>query len=161
MNAKRTDLSPMREAALLRHAPFLRYYLARGLGSFAYQMAAVAVGWQIYALTHSAFLLGMVGLAQFIPAAGLVFFAGHVSDRYSRKHVVMVCQIFEAMASLLLALSAFGHWESVGVIFAAVVVIAAARSFENPAMSALLNAVLPEGAFQLSLIHISEPTRPY
>mgnify|MGYP002721043892 CR=1 FL=1 len=148
MNAKRTDLSPMREAALLRHAPFLRYYLARGLGSFAYQMAAVAVGWQIYALTHSAFLLGMVGLAQFIPAAGLVFFAGHVSDRYSRKHVVMVCQIFEAMASLLLALSAFGHWESVGVIFAAVVVIAAARSFENPAMSALLNAVLPEGAFQ-------------
>lgn len=135
-------------ATLLRHIPFLRYFLARGTASFAYQMAAVAVGWQIYALSHSAFLLGMVGLVQFLPAAGLVFFAGHVADRYPRKNVVTVCQLVEASASAVLALASFEHWESVPVIFSAVMVMSAARAFENPAMGALLPAVVPEGMFQ-------------
>ncbi len=135
-------------AALLRHIPFLRYFLARGLASFAYQMAAVAIGWQIYALSHSAFLLGMVGLVQFLPAAGLVFFAGHAADRYPRKNVVMVCQLVEGAAAAVLALASFNHWESIPVIFTVVVVISAARAFENPSMSALLPAVVPDGMLQ-------------
>lgn len=133
---------------LLRHPPFLRYFLARGLASFAFQIAAVAVGWQIYALSHSVFLLGMVGLAQFLPSAGLVFFAGHVADRYPRKYVVMACQLTEAAAALVLAWASFAHSASIALIFAAVMLISAARAFENPAMSALLNAVVPEGMFQ-------------
>ncbi|GAN80295.1 major facilitator superfamily transporter [Acidocella aminolytica 101 = DSM 11237] len=118
------------------------------MASFAYQMAAVAVGWQIYALAHSAFLLGMVGLVQFLPSAGLVFFAGHVADRYPRKYVVTVCQLVESTTALVLALASFGHWASVPVIFSAVMVMSAARAFENPAMGALLPAVAPEGMLQ-------------
>lgn len=133
---------------LLRHIPFLRYFLARGMASFAFQMAAVAVGWQVYALSHSALLLGMVGLAQFLPAAGLVFFAGHVADRYQRRYVVRLCQLVEAAAAAMLALASFAHWQSLPVIFSAVMVMSAARAFENPAMSALLPAVVPEGMFQ-------------
>ncbi|WP_264798184.1 MFS transporter, partial [Acidocella aminolytica] len=135
-------------STLLRHLSFLRFFLARGMASFAYQMAAVAVGWQIYALAHSAFLLGMVGLVQFLPSAGLVFFAGHVADRYPRKYVVTVCQLVESTTALVLALASFGHWASVPVIFSAVMVMSAARAFENPAMGALLPAVAPEGMLQ-------------
>jgi hypothetical protein len=39
---------------LFSHQPFLLYFWARGLSEFSYQVAAVAVGWQVYALTHSA-----------------------------------------------------------------------------------------------------------
>ena len=52
---------------LLRHPPYIYYMVSRSFSRFASQIAAVAVGWQIYDLTGSAFQLGMVGLAQFAP----------------------------------------------------------------------------------------------
>jgi hypothetical protein len=50
---------------------FRRYLAARGAAIVAYQMVAVAVGWQIYSITHSALDLGLVGLVQFIPSLQL------------------------------------------------------------------------------------------
>jgi len=48
--------------ALFRHQPFLFYFVARVFSEFSFLIGAVAVGWQVYALTDSAFALGMVGL---------------------------------------------------------------------------------------------------
>ena len=59
-------------AGLLRHRPFLLYFWARGFSEFSHTIAAVAIGWQIYALTDSAFDLGMVGLAQFVDRKSVV-----------------------------------------------------------------------------------------
>jgi MFS family permease len=84
---------------LLRHRPFLHYFASRSLSEFAYQIAAVAVGWQIYALTHSALDLGLAGLVQFAPSALLMFPAGHAADRYARNRVVLVCSMLEALAA--------------------------------------------------------------
>ena len=67
-------------ASLFASRPFLLYLGARSFSEFSYQIATVAVGWQIYELTGSAFDLGMVGLVQFIPSALLVFAAGHAAD---------------------------------------------------------------------------------
>ncbi len=64
--------SPAASPTLLGHRPFLLYFLARGFSEFSYQITAVAVGWQVYALTSSAFDLGIVGLVQFLPTAALV-----------------------------------------------------------------------------------------
>ena len=65
-------------------------------------MATVALGWQVYAMTGSAFQLGLIGLAQFLPVALLVFVAGHAADRYDRQRVVQVCQIVQALAAAFL-----------------------------------------------------------
>ena len=83
----------------------------------------MAVGWQVYALTNSAFALGMVGLVQFIPSALLVFVAGHAADRYDRKRVVQFCQIVEGLAAAFLAWGNFAGWLKVPEIFAAMAVI--------------------------------------
>jgi MFS family permease len=88
--------SPLGARALFRHRPFLFYFVARIFSEFSFLIGAVAVGWQIYALTDSAFALGMVGLVQFIPTALLVFIAGHIADRYDRRRVVQICQIVDA-----------------------------------------------------------------
>jgi len=61
------------------------------------------VGWQVYALTKSAFDLGMVGLAQFIPTVVLTFAAGRADDRYERRRVAQFCQIAEALSPVFLA----------------------------------------------------------
>jgi MFS family permease len=133
---------------LFRHPPFLLYFCARGFSEFSYQIGAVAVGWQIFALTDSAFDLGMVGLVQFVPTAALVFVAGHTADRYQRKRVVQVCQIGAALTAAFLAWGSFGGWLNVPEIFAAVAVFGVATAFESPAAAALLPGVAPDGMLQ-------------
>jgi MFS family permease len=134
--------------ALLAHRPFFLFFWARTFSEFAYQMAAVAVGWQVYALTHSAFALGMVGLAQFLPSACLVFVAGHAADRYERKRVVQICQLVQGVAAAFLACGSIAGWLNVAEIFAVVAVFGAATAFESPAGAALLPAVVPQGSLQ-------------
>ena len=98
---------PVSAGELLKHRPFLFFLLSRSLSRFSSQIAAVAIGWQIYDLTGSAFDLGMVGLVQFLPTALLVFVAGHAADRFERKRVVQLCQLAEAATALYLAGSTY------------------------------------------------------
>jgi MFS family permease len=135
-------------APLLRHRQLLLLVVSRSFSEFSYQIATVAVGWQVYQLTGSAFDLGMVGLAQFLPNALLVFIAGHAADRYDRRRVAQICQFAQALASIYLAARSLTASPSVIEIFLALVVFGAATAFESPAVSALLPAVAPEGQLQ-------------
>jgi MFS family permease len=135
-------------ATLLGHRPFLFYIGARSFSEFSQQIATVAVGWQIYELTGSAFDLGMVGLVQFIPSALLVFAAGHTADRYDRKRVAQICQFAEAVTAVFLAWGTFAGWLTVPEIFTALAVLGVTSAFEVPASSALLPGVVPEGMLQ-------------
>ena len=73
------------------------------------QMLAVAVEWEIYRRTHSATALGLVGFVFAIPIVGFSLPAGHLADRISRKHIILVSQILSAIASALLALVSWQH----------------------------------------------------
>src|SRR5689334_19998450 len=139
---------PVGARELLRHGPFLFFLLSRSLSRFASQIAAVAIGWQIYDITGSAFDLGMVGLVQFLPTALLVFVAGHAADRFERKRVVQLCQIAEAATALFLAVSTFAGWLTEVQIFIATFVIGIAGAFESPATAALLPLIAPQGSLQ-------------
>ena len=144
-------MSPVASARSIRlfaHRPFLLYFWARGFSAFSYQIATVAVGWQLYAMTHSAFALGMVGLVQFIPSALLVFVAGHAADRYDRQRVVQVCQMVEGLAAAFLVWGNIADWLDAPEIFAAIMLVGTAKAFENPAVAALLPGVVPEGMLQ-------------
>jgi MFS family permease len=68
-------------------------------------MVGVAVGWRIYALTHTTFALGMVGLVQFLPMPLLVLLVGHVADRFDRKTIISICQIIEGLTLASLAVA--------------------------------------------------------
>jgi MFS family permease len=143
-----SSASPARSRALFGHRPFLFYFWARGLSEFSYQIAVVAVGWQVYALTSSAFDLGLVGLVQFIPTAVLVFAAGHAVDRYDRRRVAQMCQMAEGLTAAFLAWGSFAGWLTVPEIFSAVAVFGTATAFESPAAAALLPGVTPDGMVQ-------------
>jgi len=148
MNPGNESVTPFRTRELLGHRPFLLFLSGRAFSSFAYQIGAVAIGWQVYALTGSVLALGLIGLVQFLPSAGLTFFAGHAADRFDRRHVAQACQLTEGAVALFLAWGSLAGWLNVAEIYAAVVVMSAARSFENPAVGALLPAVVPAGLLQ-------------
>ncbi|MFD1560684.1 MFS transporter [Paraburkholderia silviterrae] len=128
---------------LARNRGFQRFWGARVLASMSFQMLAVAMGWHVYALTKSAFALGLVGLSQFLPMFLLTLVVGHVADRYDRRRIAAVCQGIECAAALTFACGTFGGWLSAPVIYALAACVGAARAFESPAMSSLLPAVVP------------------
>src|SRR5450631_195312 len=94
----------------MNRGAFRWFLVARCASVVAYQMVAVAVGWQVYELTLRALDLGLVGLVQFIPSMILVLFVGHAADRYDRRKLVSLAQITEAAAILILCMATFGHW---------------------------------------------------
>src|SRR5271168_3597383 len=113
-------------ASLFASRPFLLYLGARSFSEFSYQIATVAIGWQIYELTGSAFDLGMVGLVQFLPTALFLFVVGNAADRYERKRVMQLCQLAEALTALYLAWGAYSGWLTVVEIFVASAVLGTA-----------------------------------
>src|ERR1700735_5198120 len=118
-----STILPAGSSALLHRRPFLLFLLSRSLSRFSSQIGAVAIGWQIYDLTGSAFDLGIVGLVQFLPTALLVFVAGQAADRFERKRVVQVCQIVEALTALFLGWGSFAGWLTELHIFIAAFVL--------------------------------------
>lgn len=143
-----TSVTSARTGTLLRQSAFIFFLLSRSLSRFSSQIAGVAIGWQVYELTGSAFDLGMVGLIQFMPTALLLFAAGHAADRFQRKHLVALCQLAEAATAVFLAWSTFAGWLNEVQIFVAAFVLGIAGAFESPALSALLPEITPQGSLQ-------------
>ena len=139
--------SPDRPHSIFGHGAFRLFWSARVLSTMAFQLQGVAVGWQIYALTHSTLALGLVGLVQFLPMLALTLLVGHVADRYDRRRIATICQLVGGSATSLLAIGSFGGWLTPPLIFAAVAVIGAGRAFEMPTMQALLPSLVPTALF--------------
>ena len=141
-------MMPVGAGALLKHQPFLLFLLSRNFSRFASLIGIVAMGWQLYDLTGSAFALGMVGLVGFLPTGLLVFVAGHVADRYERKRILQVCQLAAALTILFLAWGAYAGWLTAIHIFIVTLVLGTTAAFENPATAALLPLIVPQGSLQ-------------
>jgi len=129
--------------ALARHSSFVAYWFVRTATNGAYMMQAVAVGWQIYELTGSAFDLGLVGLVQFFPVVVLGIVVGHIADRYDRRRVLVATQVvMMTSATLLSFLTATGR-ESVLVIYALAGISAGALAFDSPARHSFVPRLVP------------------
>jgi len=155
-------MSPQPDSPL-RHRAFVQFWCARVASGFGFQMLSVAVGWQIYAITGRAFDLGLIGLVQFIPSVLLALPAGHVADQYERRRVVLIGQVVEWTAIVLLAVLTLTHRIHEAGILALVFAIGVAKAFESPSMQSLLPALVPPAilpravavsgsAFQMAMI---------
>lgn len=132
---------------LSKNTPFKLFWVVRLFSGIAFQMIAVAVGWQIYAITGNVFYLGIVGLVQFLPMFLLTLAVGHAADRYNRKLIICFCQIIQAAGVLFLAAGSFSGWLTKESILITVAAIGAARAFEGPTMSAIMPGLVSEKQF--------------
>jgi MFS family permease len=120
-----------------------RYLAARFLGVMGNNIIAVALGWQIYDLTGSAWYLGLVGLVQFIPALLLTVPAGLLVDSVDRRVVFAISLALQFAASAVLAWGSHAGWAGPQAILAVCVLIGVARSLQLPAQQALIPALVP------------------
>src|SRR4051812_25122530 len=103
--------------AAFTHPAFVLFQIARFLIVAAVEMQAVAVGWQVYEITHRPLDLGFVGLAQFLPTILLFPLSGHASDRYERRYVLSTCYAGFAVCFALLLVLAHRQMHSVVAIY--------------------------------------------
>src|SRR5258706_4331687 len=122
---------------------FVAYTLARFFIVLSLEILAVAVGWQVYEITHRPLDLGYVGLAQFLPGFVLFLFAGHAADLYDRRRLLMWCYGGFALCSALLLAISWRAPHSVHLIYAVLVLLGAVRSFNWPASRAILPHLVP------------------
>ena len=119
--------------SLFSQRQFVRFWLARLGGITANQMLMVAVAWHIYDITSSAWDLGLVGLAQFLPALLLALPAGHTVDRHDRRRVLALVMAVQVGLAAALAIASGAGWLGRGGLLAVSVVLGALRAFQMPA----------------------------
>lgn len=128
--------------SVFRDPAFRHFWFARLCTTIGYQIFTVAVGWQMYDLTRDPFMLGMVGLVQFLPSIALILMSGHVADRFDRRIIVRTCQMLEAVIAASMAVASFSGWVTSEHIFFFVAAIGGCRAFETPTLQALLPSVV-------------------
>lgn len=133
--------------AAFRHSAFKRYFWARFLTASATQIVATAVGWQIWKVTGNAWLLGLIGLVQFLPALLLVLVTGLAADKLGRRRVMGSAIILKMICALgILSLAITGNFDPFWVL-TLLAVFGVARAFHTPASSSLVVNVVPQKDF--------------
>ena len=135
--------SAQSQPSLMQQRPFVLFWLARLFSTIGYQMLAVAIGWQVYELTDSAFDLGLVGLIQFVPAVVLTLLIGHAADRYDRRLIVRTAQSVYALAAVMITVALLAEALTRDLLFGAVFLLGCARAFESPTAHALAPTLVP------------------
>lgn len=133
--------------SVLRHRNFTLYLSARTLATLAVQMQNVAIGWQVYSMTHNLFDLGLIGLAQFAPFLLLILIAGHAADRYDRRNLIAIALAAQLLCGLTLLAFTMAGLGTVWPVFAVLVLFGSARAFMGPATQAILVNLVPPESF--------------
>ncbi|HSI59104.1 MAG TPA: MFS transporter [Ideonella sp.] len=139
----RGGVAPRQRLQLRDHHDYLRLLVARVAGTAANQILMVALGWQMYDLTGSAWQLGLVGLLQFLPALLLTLPAGHLVDRYDRRWLLCASLLVQGVVAAVLALGSVGGWASADTVLAMSVLLGAARALQMPSLQALTPSLVP------------------
>jgi len=132
--------------ALLRVAPVRNLMLSSILTSSGVMLQATVLGKQVYDITGRELDIGLLGLAEFLPAALLVLVTGSVADRFDRKVIGALAVGGEALCSLALMLYALSDPTAVWPLFLIAVLFGVSRAFAAPSVRSIPPMVAPEGA---------------
>ncbi len=135
----------------LRIANFRAYWLSRFAGTIAISAQAIIIGWQVYGLARqtmaveqAAFLLGMIGLVQFVPLFLLTPAVGLVADSVDRRWIVRGTTALLCTVAATLGYLTYTDALTLPALFGAAVLVGVARAFSGPAYSALAPNLVPK-----------------
>lgn len=121
--------------------------VARALSVTGAQMQTVAIGWHVYEVTRQPLDLGLVGLAQFVPAVALSLVAGHAADRVERRSILLAYHVGMVAAAIALFVIARSGTPSIVPIYGVAMMLGVLRTFAGPANQALLPQLVSTEAF--------------
>src|SRR6266436_8194949 len=132
-----------RQLSPFRHRDFCIFWIGSLLSGIGSQFTAVAMAWQIYELTNSAFQIGLLGLARAVPQAILLLVAGLLADAMNRRKLMMCTQIGLFCVSSMLALLTLSGKASAEMLYLATIALALFSSLEAPARQSMIPNLVP------------------
>jgi MFS family permease len=138
-------------AAVLRVAAYRRYALSRAASGTASSMVQAIIAWQVYELTGSALVLGLVGLVRFAPSLALSLVSGAVVDAYDRRMVLMASQTIPLLGTLVMLGAIASGQVSILLVYGLVFALGVASAFEGPARQVLLPMTVPRQMFSRAI----------
>lgn len=118
--------------------------------TFGYQMQAIVIGWHIYSLTKDPLSLGLIGLAEAIPAVGIALYGGYVADKSDKKkllvHIIIAlacCSMALLVITSHLAAAYLSTPMIVSTMYFMIIGIGIGRGFYVPASFALMSEIVP------------------
>ena len=153
-------------APLRKHRDYRLLYTGQLVSMFGSMITYVAVPYQVFELTHSSFLVGMLGASQLIPLLLFALWGGAYADAMDRRKLLVVSEIVMTAGSLALAINGMLAHSSVVLIFAVSAMMSACNGFHRPALDAMtprlvdredLTAVSALNFFRFSISAIGGP----
>ena len=128
------------------------------------RMMSTLVSWWMYELTGDAFYIGLIGLAEAIPAIGLALYAGYVIDKSEKRRLLLITIFLYAICAFIL-LGTSTHWfsEQFGTkliilfIYSIIFITGGIRAFSGPNFSAIIASLVPKNLL-LTASQISSTT---
>ncbi|WP_301930332.1 MFS transporter [Ferruginibacter sp.] len=137
--------------AVLKITEFRNFIMGRFVFIMGLRMMGTLVSWWMYELTGDAFYIGMIGLAEAIPAIGLALYAGYVIDRSEKRRLLLITISLYAMCTFIL-LGTSTQWFSqqfgtkliIIFIYSIVFITGAIRAFSGPSFGAIIASLVPK-----------------
>jgi MFS family permease len=120
----------------LRGRNYRWFFFGQGVSLIGTWMQTVAMGWLVYRLTHSAFLLGLVGFTSQLPMLVLMPFAGVLTERRDRRNVLVATQSLALVQAAVLAALTLSGTVRVWQLVALSAVMGAINAFDMPTRQA-------------------------
>jgi MFS family permease len=128
----------------LRHRNFRLFFSGQSISLIGTWMQRIALGWLVYRLTNSAFLLGLVGFAGQIPAFLLASFAGVLADRHSRHRILILTQTLAMLQALVLSFLVLFHLIKIWHIIVLSMVLGIINAFDMPTRQSFMVEMVKE-----------------
>ncbi len=151
MNQELSDPPKADPYIALRYPEFRSYIGMRFFITFAYQIQAVVIGWYIYQLTKDPLSLGLIGLAEAIPAISVSLYGGYVADKSDKKKLLVRILAAMAFSSFVLFLVTMPQnifnipkTLTVSIIYIMILCIGIARGFYSPTAFSLMAQIIPK-----------------
>ncbi|MBK5305357.1 MAG: MFS transporter [Frankiaceae bacterium] len=133
------DISPLR-----RHRDFRLLFAGQAITFLGSMITYVAIPYQVYRLTGSSFVVGMLGLVEFACMLSMAFLGGALADSVDRRRMVQATELALLLTSGLLLANALVPEPSVAVLFVAAGLATLFDSLQRPSLDALLPRLVPK-----------------
>ncbi len=139
----------------LKISEFRNLMIGRFLFIMGLRMMGTLVGWWIYELTNEPFAIGLIGLAEVIPAVSLALYAGHVIDISEKRKLLLkgvalywICAIALLVLSSKIGTGAFNNLQIAIGIYFVIFCTGIIRSFTGPSFGTLVGEIMPKDLLQ-------------
>ncbi len=135
---------------VLKIPEFRNFVIGRFIFIMGLRMMGTLLAWWVYEITGDPFYIGMIGLAEAVPAVLLALYAGYIIDKNEKRKLLLTTVFLYGVCSAILLITStnwsaqhLGNKIIIGVVYTVVFLTGVIRSFSGPSFGAIIASLVP------------------